>query len=114
VIARYTVALEGNVQDAISQAIAAMFPAVLSWGQSLCGFAVNRRRSRGGETRRLPTVVDQDVPVLSLRDPAGALVAVLFGYSCHATAINDEKVNGDYMGHTSRGRVCHFKSAHLY
>lgn len=27
---------------------------------------------------------------------------MLFGYSCHATAINDEKVNGDYCGH-----ACH-------
>lgn len=96
VIARYTAKLEGKVHDAISGAIAALAPASVAWGQSLCGFAVNRRRSRGGSTRQLPTVVDQDVPVLSLRDREGALVGVLFGYSCHATAINDEKVNGDY------------------
>jgi neutral ceramidase len=92
VIARYTEELEAKVHDAISKAIAALVPCTLAWGQSLCGLAVNRRRSRGGETRRLPTVVDQDVPVLTLRGNDGSLFGVLFGYSCHATAINDQKV----------------------
>ena len=55
--------LEERVRSAISGAIAALAPASVAWGQSLCGFAVNRRRSRGNETRALPTVVDQDVPV---------------------------------------------------
>lgn len=100
VIGRYTVALEERVRATISQAIKNLSPARISWGQSLCGFAVNRRRSRGNQTRQLPTVVDQDVPVLSMRhEDTGALMGCLFGYSCHATAINDEKVNGDYCGH---------------
>eukprot|EP01047_Picozoa_sp_COSAG01_P035510 COSAG01_NODE_2731_length_7172_cov_12.814082_2_plen_442_part_00 len=105
IIARYTATLEQRVRQAISDAIGALAPARVGWGQSLCGFAVNRRRSRGNETRELPTVVDQDVPVLTLRCAAaeggggGALIGCLFGYSCHATAINDQKVNGDYCGH---------------
>jgi neutral ceramidase len=107
VIAKYTATLEQRVRQAISDAIGALAPARVGWGQSLCGFAVNRRRSRGNETRELPTVVDQDVPVLTLRCAAaaesggggGALIGCLFGYSCHATAINDQKVNGDYCGH---------------
>ena len=97
VTGRYTVFLEAQVQAAITEALAALAPASVSWGQGLCGFAVNRRRSRSG-SRHLPTIVDQDVPVLSVRD-GSSLVAVLFGYSCHATAINDLKVNGDWCGH---------------
>jgi neutral ceramidase len=102
IVARYTRRLEERVRAAISGAIAALAPARVAWGQSLCGFAVNRRRSRGNDTRSLPTVVDQDVPVLTIRagsGTGGALIGCLFGYSCHATAINDEKVNGDYCGH---------------
>ncbi len=99
-IGRYTVVLEEHVRAAISEAISNLAPARVSWGQSLCGFAVNRRRSRGNVTRALPTVVDQDVPVLSIRGHnSGDLIGCLFGYSCHATAINDQKVNGDYCGH---------------
>lgn len=86
IIARYTVTLEERVRAAISAAIAALAPARVAWGQSLCGFAVNRRRSRGNETRELPTVVDQDVPVLTLRgESSGALMGCLFGYSCTRT-----------------------------
>ena len=99
VIEEYTTELEAKVCACISEAIANIAPASVAWGQSLCGMAVNRRRSRGGDTRRLPTVVDQDVPVLSLRNSDGGLFGVLFGYSCHATAINDQKINGDYCGH---------------
>ena len=32
--------------------------------------------------------VDQDVPVLSVRAPAGELRAILFGYSCYTTALS--------------------------
>ena len=77
VTGRYTVFLEAQVQAAVTEALAALAPASVSWGQGLCGFAVNRRRSRSG-SRHLPTIVDQDVPVLSVRD-GSSLVAVLFG-----------------------------------
>jgi neutral ceramidase len=42
--------------------------------------------------------VDQDVPVLSVRRPDGSLLAVLFGYSCHATVLNQYEINGDWPG----------------
>jgi hypothetical protein len=44
-------------------------------------------------------VVDQDVPVLGVYSTAGDLRAVVFGYSCHPTCIEDGKVNGDWPGY---------------
>lgn len=98
IVERYTNRLYERVLEAIGAALADLSPATLAYGQGLAGIAVNRRRSRPGG-RVLPTVVDQDVPVLAVRTPRGELRGVVFGYACHTTCINDDKVNGDYAGH---------------
>lgn len=95
VIARYTNDLIGKVVTAAGMAIADLAPAALSFGQSLAGFGVNRRRVR---LRNLPGPVDHDVPVLSVRAPSGKLRAVLFGYACHNTALGNYQINGDWAG----------------
>lgn len=97
VIARYTARLLDRIVESMRLAIDDLAPARLAFGTGLAGFGVNRRRARPGH-RALSTVVDPDVPVLSVRSPAGALRAVVFGYACHTTTINDGKVNGDYAG----------------
>ena len=78
--------------------LADLAPARLAFGQGLAGIAVNRRRARPGG-RVLPTVVDQDVPVLTVRSPKGVLRGIVFGYACHTTCISDDKINGDYAGY---------------
>ncbi len=98
VIARYTAWLFDRIIEVIGAALGDLSPARLSFGQGLAGFGVNRRRAREGG-RPLPTVVDQDVPVLSVLSPRGELRAVVFGYSCHPTCIEDGKVNGDWPGY---------------
>lgn len=95
VIARYTRDLIGKVVAAVGVAIADLTPAAVSFGQTLAGFGVNRRRVR---LRNLPGPVDQDVPVLSVRAPSGKLRAVLFGYACHNTALGNYQINGDWAG----------------
>lgn len=102
IIDRYTEWLYGRIVEAVGAALADLSPATLSFGQGLAGIAVNRRRARGGG-RVLPTVVDQDVPVLAVRSPEGDLRGVVFGYACHTTCINDGKVNGDYAGYAQAG-----------
>jgi neutral ceramidase len=98
VVDRYTRALPGKVLEAVGAAIANLSPATLSFEQGLAGFAVNRRRSRPN-TRYLPGPVDQDVPVLAVRETAsGALKAVLFGYSCHTTTLAGYQISGDWAG----------------
>ncbi len=96
-VARYTTRLYDHYEQAIGQAIANLAPAQLTFDQGLAGIAVNRRRARPGG-RSLPGPVDHDVPVLAARSPEGGLKAVLFGYSCHATALSGSTINGDYPG----------------
>ncbi len=98
VVDRYTRWLQDRMVQAIGDAIANIAPAELSFEQGLAGIAVNRRRARPGG-RSLFGPVDQDVPVLAIRAPGGKLRAILFGYSCHTTALSGYQINGDYAGY---------------
>ena len=94
---RYTRMVYAKYDEVIGAAIAALKPAELSFEQGLAGVAVNRRRSRGPESRALGGQVDQDVPVIAVKSGNG-LQAVVFGYSCHTTALGGLSINGDYAG----------------
>lgn len=94
---RYTHFLVQQIIAVVGQAIHNLAPAQLSFDQGLAGIAVNRRRARPGG-RSLPGPVDQDVPVLAIRSAGGDMRAIVFGYSCHTTALSGYQVNGDYAG----------------
>lgn len=100
VIERWTAQVEEAVYEAVADAINDLQPAELGFEQGLAGIAVNRRRARKGG-RKLTTLTDPDVPVMTLGSPEGNLRGILFGYACHTTAVNDMKVNGDYAGWAS-------------
>ena len=94
---RYTQMVYAKYDEVIGKAVANLAPAELAFEQGLAGVAVNRRRSRGPESRALGGQVDQDVPVITVK--AGSdLKAILFGYSCHTTALGGLSINGDYAG----------------
>jgi len=95
---RYTAQVYRAHEEAIAAAIADLAPAELSYELGLAGVAVNRRRSRGPESRALPGPVDQDVPVLAVRS-GEKLRGIVFGYSCHTTALGGLSLNGDYAGY---------------
>ena len=97
VVDRYTRWLQDRMVQVIGDAIGNLGPAELTFDQGLAGIAVNRRRARPGG-RSLFGPVDQDVPVMAIRSPGGKLRAILFGYSCHTTALSGYQVNGDYAG----------------
>ncbi|HUS08142.1 MAG TPA: neutral/alkaline non-lysosomal ceramidase N-terminal domain-containing protein [Bryobacteraceae bacterium] len=94
---RYTRWLIDRMVEVIGDSIHQLAPAELSFEQGLAGIAVNRRRARPGG-RSLPGPVDQDVPVMAVRTAAGRVRAIVFGYSCHTTALSGYQVNGDYAG----------------
>ncbi len=94
---RYTEMVYRAYEEAIAAAIADLAPAELGFGQGLAGLAVNRRRSRGPESRALPGPVDPDVPVIAVRS-GETLRGIVFGYSCHTTALGGLTLNGDYAG----------------
>jgi hypothetical protein len=97
VVDRYTATLYEKYQQVIAAAIRDLAPSELSFETGLAGIAVNRRRARPGG-RKLPGPVDQDVPVLAIRNADGGFRAVVFGYSCHTTALSGFKISGDYAG----------------
>jgi hypothetical protein len=96
IIGRYTEALPKLIYSAVSQAVANLRPATLAFEQGYAGFAVNRRRVG---RRDLPGPVDQDVPVLAVKGQDGRYLAILFGYACHNTVMDDYTVHGDYAGY---------------
>jgi len=98
IVRQYTENAIDRAVEAVGTAIRAMKPATASFGQSLAGIAVNRRRSPifagvpGGP-------VDSDVPVLCVRNPGGKILAVVVGYACHASALNDYLISNDWQGY---------------
>jgi len=94
---RYTAMVYAKYDEAIGKAIANLAPAELAFEQGLAGVAVNRRRSRGPESRALGGQVDQDVPVITVK-AGNDLKVIVFGYSCHTTALGGLSINGDYAG----------------
>lgn len=94
---RYTAMVYKKYEEVIGAAIANLAPAELAFDQGLAGVAVNRRRSRGPESRAFGGQVDQDVPVLAVKAGKG-MKAIVFGYSCHTTALGGLSINGDYAG----------------
>ncbi len=94
-VRRYTSDLIDKSVAVAGEAIREMTPARLAFEQGLAGIGVNRRRVR---LRSLPGPVDQDVPVLAVRNRAGELRAVVVGYACHATALSDYLISNDWPG----------------
>ena len=97
VVRRYTAGLLDQVVELVGKAISNLEPATLAFEQGLAGFAVNRRRDRDNR-RHLPAPVDHDVPVITVRTANGSLLAIIFGYACHATVLSDYQINGDWPG----------------
>lgn len=94
---RYTQMVYAKYDEVIGKAIANLAPAEVAFEQGLAGVAVNRRRSRGPESRAFGGQVDQDVPVITVK-AGNDLKAIVFGYSCHTTALGGLSINGDYAG----------------
>ncbi len=104
-VARYTERMQAAVVELVDEALAALEPAELAYGQGETSFAVNRRENPESEVPRLldravplKGPVDHTVPVLTVRGADGALRAVLFGYACHPTTLSFNQWCGDYPG----------------
>ena len=107
---RYTALVYAAYDNAIGGAIADLQPAELSFEQGLAGVTVNRRRARGPETRAMGGQVDQDVPVIAVKSN-GRIRAIVFGYSCHTTALSGLDISGDYAGFAQIGIENYFSGA---
>jgi Neutral/alkaline non-lysosomal ceramidase, N-terminal len=108
VIARYRAWLGGELVELVGRSIGNLKPAQITFGQSLAGLAVNRRRAGNPE---YPNVTDPDLPVLIVRGENGALRAIVFGYACHNTTLDDLLVSGDWAGYAQSAVESQFPGA---
>ncbi len=108
----YETWLRGKFADVIADAVKGMRPAEISFSTaSPVPFAVSRRfpDGKGGVLyRSSPSSYytegsrDDTVPVLRVRDPGGAVRAVVFGYACHPITLSFDFFCGDYPGFAQR------------
>ena len=100
----YAERLRQSIVATVGQALAALQPSQLSYGQGTATFAANRRNNKEADVPRLREEgkllgpFDHDVPVLKITNGEGKLTAVLFGYACHATVLDGYDWSSDYPG----------------
>jgi hypothetical protein len=98
---QYCNTLQGKLLALVEGTVGNLAPAKLSYSHARAGFAMNRRLPTEQGFRNRPNPdgpVDHDVPVLRVDSPDDKLIAVLFGYACHATTLGFYNFCGDYPG----------------
>lgn len=104
-VAGYRREFEQTMVRLAREAISQLQPVHLNRGRGWTTFGVNRRNNAEADVPalraagRLRGPVDPDVPVLRITDPAGRLMAIVFGYACHPTVLQESAWNGDYSGY---------------
>ncbi|MGH7138496.1 MAG: neutral/alkaline non-lysosomal ceramidase N-terminal domain-containing protein [Pirellulales bacterium] len=107
-VAEYAAGLRQTIVKLVGEAIERLAPCSLSWGNGQATFAVNRRNNKEPDVPsrraegRLVGPNDYDVPVLAVRDDKRQLLAVVFGYACHATVLDYYQWSGDYPGYAQQ------------
>jgi hypothetical protein len=102
VIKKYSESLEKKIVALTGEAIASLAPAQIFSQIGITRFQVNRRNNKEAElsaTTELKGPNDYSVPVLKVIDSSGKLIAVTFGYACHATVLSIYQFSGDYPGY---------------
>ena len=100
----YRVHLEAEILRAAGIALEGRRPVKLAWGIGAADFGVNRRNNKEADVPRLRKTggllgpSDPDVPVLAVYRPDRELLAVVFGFACHATVLDGYLWSSDYPG----------------
>src|SRR5262249_38814586 len=88
----YTANMVTRMVAMVGESLSKLAPAALKTGEGRATFAVNRRNNREADVpslieKGMPLVgpVDHSVPVMTVTDAQGQLMAILFGYACHPT-----------------------------
>lgn len=107
----YSERIVGTISRLVARCVGHLEPATVSYSQSRCGFAMNRRTPYLGGFKNSPNPdgpVDHRVPVLKVADEGGKMTGIVFGYACHCTTLGYQKFNGDYAGYAQK----HLEEAH--
>ena len=94
-IRAYTARLKKDLAGLIVKAVSNLRPAAVAFARGEAGFARNRRLQFSPDGP-----VDRSVPILRVTSADGAMRALVFGYACHNTTLQDTFVryHGDYAG----------------
>lgn len=97
--------VESQIVEAVAEALNNLQTVSIFKGEGQCTFAVNRRDNIEAEVpallaagKPLKGVTEHYVPVLSVKNKEGELIAILFGYACHPTTLSGNLLSGDYPG----------------
>lgn len=102
VIKKYSADLENKIVDLTGEALKSLAPAQIYSGNGITRFQVNRRNNVEKNILNITELNgpnEYSVPVLKVADASGKLVAVVFGYACHATVLSINLFSGDYPGY---------------
>jgi neutral ceramidase len=94
-IRAYTARLVGKLADVVGDALRRLQPARIGYARGEASFAANRRVAFTPDGP-----VDHGVPVLRVDGAGREPLAIVFGYACHNTTLQDSFVqyHGDYAG----------------
>ena len=101
VIQAYSTNLESKIVDLTGEAIHSLVPARIFSETGITRFQVNRRNNAEASLTAqsdLNGPNDFAVPVIKVTDFSGNLIAIAFGYACHATVLDIYQISGDYPG----------------
>lgn len=101
VIKKYSANLEKQIITLAGDAIRSMVPAQIFSQNGVTRFQVNRRNNVEATLSKqtdLNGPNDYAVPVIKVTDASGKIIAVTFGYACHATVLGLYQFSGDYPG----------------
>lgn len=101
VIKKYSSNLENKLVNLVGEAISAMVPAQIYSQNGVTRFQVNRRNNAEANISKITDLAgpnDYAVPVIKVLNEAGDIMAVTFGYACHATCLSIYQFSGDYPG----------------
>ena len=97
----YTAIYENQVVDLVGEAFSSLKPAKIYAANGVTRFQVNRRNNAEATITSLTELNgpnDYAVPVIKVVDQSGEIMAVAFGYACHATTLSIYQFSGDYPG----------------
>ena len=102
--ADYCALFKDRTEPLFGEAVRDLKPAVLHYAVGMSAMGVNRRQlneeGRCVGMRPEPRKpIDPDVPVLRISSPEGNVRAIVFGYACHPSTMNDYTVGPDYVGY---------------
>jgi len=97
----YSAKLEDQIVELVGKAIGLRLPAKIYSQNGVVRFQVNRRNNTEKTIEQINDLKgpnDYAVPVIKVVNEKGELMAVAFGYACHATVLSIYQFSGDYPG----------------